>query len=142
MSIIPPELADLINSGPLAHVATVNPDGSPQVSVVWIGLDGDDIVSGHLNLRQKVRNVMREPRVLVSFDAPRQPGIVLAEHAIVHARATVEEGGAARQLLERLGRIYVGPEFEFPAPKDAHGYLLRYSIDRIGGVGPWAPAAH
>jgi PPOX class probable F420-dependent enzyme len=142
MSGIPLELVDVINHGPLAHIGTVNPDGSPQVSVVWIGLDGDDIVSGHLSLRQKVRNVMREPRVVLSFDAPRKPGIMLAEHAIVQARATIEHGGAARELLERLGKVYVGPEFEFPAPKDADGYLLRYSVERIGGVGPWAKAAH
>ncbi len=142
MSGIPAELADLINSGPLAHLATVNADGSPQVSVIWIGLDGDDIVSGHLSLRQKVRNVQRQPRVVLSFDAPRRPGTFLAEHAIVQARATIEPGGAARELLVRLGHVYVGPDFEFPAPEDADGYLLRYSVDRIGGVGPWAPPAH
>jgi PPOX class probable F420-dependent enzyme len=142
MSGISTELADVINHGPLAHIATVNADGSPQVSVVWIGLDGDEIVSGHLSLAQKVRNVLREPRVVLSFDAPRRPGVFLAEHAIVRAQARIEEGGAARELLERLGKVYVGPEFEFPAPKDAEGYLLRYSVERVGGVGPWAPAAH
>jgi PPOX class probable F420-dependent enzyme len=142
MSGIPPELADIINSGPLAHLATVNPDGGPQVSVIWIGLDGDDVVSGHLSRRQKVRNVQREPRVVLSFDTPRRPGVFLAEHAILQARATIEQGGAARELLERLGKIYVGPDFEFPAPKDADGYLLRYSIERVGGTGPWAASAH
>jgi PPOX class probable F420-dependent enzyme len=142
VSDIPTDLADLIKGGPLAHLATVNPDGSPQVSVIWIGLDGDDIVSGHLGLRQKVRNVQREPRVVLSFDAPARPGTFLAEHAILTARVTVEPGRGARELLERLGKVYVGPDFEFPAPKDADGYLLRYRIERIGGVGPWAAPAH
>jgi len=141
MSGIPGPLRDLIASGPLAHLATINPDGRPQVTVIWIGLDGGDIVSGHLNLSQKVRNVRRDPRVVLSFDAPRTPGTFLADHAVLHATATVEEGGA-RDLLERLGKLYVGPDFDFPAPKDADGYVLRFSIERIGGVGPWTSATH
>lgn len=138
MTALPHELRNLIIGGVLAHLATINPDGSPQVTVIWIGLDGDDIVSGHLNLSQKVRNVQRDPRVVLSFDAPPTPGTFLAEHAILRATATVEPRGA-RDLLGRLGKVYVGPDFEFPAPPDADGYVVRYSVDRIGGVGPWAP---
>jgi PPOX class probable F420-dependent enzyme len=141
MSGMSDELRDLILSGPLAHLATINLDGSPQVTVIWIGLDGGDIVSGHMNLSQKVRNVRCDPRVVLSFDAPRRPGTFLAEHAVLHATATAEEGGA-RGLLERLGKVYVGPDFDFPAPKDADGFVLRFSIERIGGVGPWAPPPH
>src|SRR5664279_6486473 len=58
---LPPELRDLIGSGPLAHLTTINADGSPQVTVIWIGLDGDDIVSGHLGKYAKVRNMERDP---------------------------------------------------------------------------------
>jgi hypothetical protein len=38
-------LRDLIEAGPMAHLSTINADGSPQVSVIWIGLDGDDLVN-------------------------------------------------------------------------------------------------
>jgi hypothetical protein len=48
MSQLPSELRALIESGPLAHLSTINADGSPQVTVVWIGLDGDDVLSGHM----------------------------------------------------------------------------------------------
>ena len=138
MTNIPRPLRDLIESGPLAHLSTVNRDGSPQVSVIWIGMDGDDIVSGHLSRSRKVHNVQHDPRVVLSLEAPRTPGVFLAEHALVHATALVEEGGA-RELLDRLGKVYVGPDFSFPAPPDAAGYVLRYAVRRIGGVGPWAP---
>lgn len=74
MTLLTPEFRDLISSGPLAHLATINADGSPQVSVIWIGLDGDDVVSGHLDRYVKVRNTERDPRVVLSFDAPRVPG--------------------------------------------------------------------
>ena len=46
----------------------------------------------------------------------------------------------AWNLLNRLAKVYAGPDTEFPAPKGP-GYVVRYSIERIGGVGPWAPPA-
>ena len=61
----------------------------------------------------KVRNMERDPRVVLSFDAPRTPGTFLAEHAVLRGNAAVEEGGAW-EVLDRLGKIYVGPDFEFP----------------------------
>ena len=57
-----------LNSGRLAHLVTLNPDGSPQVTIVWVGLDGDEIVSGHLGAWQKVKNVRRDPRVALSTE--------------------------------------------------------------------------
>lgn len=139
MTHLPKSLRDLIETGPLAHLATVNANGSPQATVIWIDVDGDDIVSGHMSLYQKIRNIQREPRVVLSIAAPRVPGVLLAEHAILHATATVEEGGA-RDLLTRLGKRYVGPDFDFPLPDGAEGYVLRYTVERIGGVGPWNSA--
>lgn len=139
MTRLPDTLRTLVSSGPLAHLATIDPDGSPQVSVIWIGLDGEDIASGHLSHSRKVRNVERDPRIVLSFAAPHVPGTFLAEHAVLRGTATLEKAGA-RDLLQRLGAVYVGAGFQFPAPADAEGYLLRYTIDRVGGVGPWVPS--
>ncbi len=138
MAGIPSELRELIVSGPLAHLATVNADGTAQVTVIWIGLDGDEIVSGHLGMNQKLRNVRRDPRVVLSFDAPRTPGVFLAEHAVLRCTAVVEDGGAW-DVLNRLAKTYVGPDLGFPAPKSDGGYVLRYTVERIGGVGAWVP---
>ncbi|KJE22408.1 hypothetical protein FF36_03280 [Frankia torreyi] len=138
MTLLTPELRDLISSGPLAHLTTINPDGSPQVSVIWIGLDGDDVVSGHMGRYVKVRNVERDPRVVLSFSAPRVPGAYLAEYAVLRATATVTTGGAW-DLLNDLAKVYISPEAEFPGSK-GEGLVLRYSIDRVGGIGPWAAA--
>ena len=41
----------------MAHLSTINPDGSPQVTVIWIGLDGDDLVSTHMRDNVKLRNI-------------------------------------------------------------------------------------
>jgi PPOX class probable F420-dependent enzyme len=137
MTSLPPELRALIQSGPMAHLSTINADGSPQVSVIWVGLDGDDLVSGHMNRYAKLRNIERDPRVVLSFDAPRQPGVFMNPYAAVRAQAVVEPSDGAWDLLDRLSRVYVNPDGQFPAPKGP-GYIVRYTVERIGGVGPWA----
>ena len=139
MGELPNELRGLIESGPLAHVTTINPDGSPQVTVIWIGLDGDALVSGHLHHHKKLKNMERDPRVVLSFTAPRDHGVVMNPYVVLRARATVEPSDAAWDLLNRLTKVYMSPDSEFPAPK-APGYIVRYEIERISGVGPWAPS--
>ena len=136
MPTLPTELVDLVQSGPMAHVTTLNADGSPQVSVVWVGLDGDDLVTGHLHYGAKLRNVERDPRTVISMDAPRMPGVFLNPYAVVHAHATVGPSDEAWDLLDRLAKVYVSPETTFPAPQRP-GFVIRYRVDRIGGVGPW-----
>jgi PPOX class probable F420-dependent enzyme len=137
MGEIPNELRDLIGSGPLAHVTTINPDGSPHVTVIWIGLDGDTIVSGHMRHHKKLKNIERDPRVVLSFTAPRDHGVVMNPYAVLRAHASVEPSEAAWDLLNRLAKTYMSPDSEFPAPKGP-GYIARYEIERVGGVGPWA----
>ena len=67
MSGLPSELRELIEAGPMAHLATINADGSPQVTVIWVGLDGDELVSAHLGWYAKLRNMDRDPRVVLSL---------------------------------------------------------------------------
>jgi PPOX class probable F420-dependent enzyme len=140
VSSLPSELRELIESGPLTHLATISQDGTPQVTVIWIGLDGDQIVSAHMHWYAKLRNISRDPRVVLSFDAPRQAGVFLNPYAVLHAHATVEPSDDAWDLLNRLTNVYMSPDTEFPAPRGP-GYIVRYTIDRIGGVGPWAGRA-
>jgi PPOX class probable F420-dependent enzyme len=125
----------------MAHLSTINADGSPQVTVVWIGLDGDDLITGHMSWQVKLRNIERDPRVVLSFDAPRVPGVFLNEYAVLRARAAVQPSDDAWNLLNRLAKVYMSPDAEFPAPKGP-GYVVRYFVERIGGVGPWASTPH
>lgn len=136
MSTLPPELRELIESGPLVHLSTINADGSPQVTVIWLGLDGDELVSGHMSKHVKLRNIERDPRVVLSFDAPRDTSAFLNEYAVLKARATVEPSDRAWDLLDRLTKVYLSPDETFPVPRGP-GYVVRYSVERIGGIGPW-----
>ena len=137
MSELPSELRELIEAGPMAHLATINADGSPQVTVIWVGLDGDDLVSGHMQRYAKLRNIERDPRVVLSFDAPRDRSAFLNPYAALRARATIEPSDGAWDLLNRLAKVYMAPDAEFPAPRGP-GWIIRYQVTRVGGVGPWA----
>jgi PPOX class probable F420-dependent enzyme len=136
---IPPEAREVLESDRLAHFVTLNPDGSPQVTCVWVGLEGDEIVSGHLATRQKVRNIERDPRVALSIESKRTNELGLQEYLVVHGRARIQEGGAP-ELLQRLARTYIGPDVVFPPmPDPPPGFVTRITVERLGGVGPWAP---
>lgn len=134
-----PNSARAVLEGPgLAHLVTIEPDGRPQVSIVWVGLDGDEIVAGHLPEHRKIRNMRRDPRVALSVEAGTRNQLGLDEYLVVHGRARITEGGAA-ELLQRLAHVYLGPEVKFPPMDDPPpGYITHISVDRIGGVGPWA----
>lgn len=134
-----PDSARAVLEGPaLAHLVTLEPDGSPQVSIVWIGVDGDELVAGHLPENRKVRNTRRDPRVTLSVEAGTRNSMGLAEYLVLHGRARITEGGAA-ELLGRLARVYLGPEVKFPPMDDPRpGYVTHIAVEKIGGIGPWA----
>jgi PPOX class probable F420-dependent enzyme len=134
---IPSDIRNLIEAGCPAHLVTLNSDGSPHVTLVWIGLDGDELLAGHLPKNQKVKNILRDPRVVISLQAPTKSSMGLTEYAVLYGEARIQEGGAP-ELLQQLAEVYLGPGVKFP-PMDSPppGYVTRIRIDRIAGVGPW-----
>jgi PPOX class probable F420-dependent enzyme len=135
---LPAAARELIESGALAHLVTLNADGSPQVSCVWVGVEDDELVAGHLRRQQKIRNIERDLRVTVSLEGTRIHPPGLKEYLVVHGRARITEGGAP-ELLQRLAHVYLGPDVDFPPmPDPPPGFVTRISIERIGGVGPWS----
>ena len=134
---MPAEARAVIESGRLAHFVTVNGDGSPQVTVVWVGLDGDDIVIGKLMVDQKVRNIQRDPRVSLSIEAEGSSH-GMQHYLVVEGRARVDDGGAP-ELLHKLAQRYIGPGTAFPPmPNPPAGFTIRVTPTRVRGMGPWA----
>ena len=114
---------------------------APPVSCTWITVDGDELVTAALGEWQKIKNLRRDPRITLSFQARTRTAMGLTEYLVVHGRATIEAGGAAA-LLQEQASTYIGPGTRFP-PMDnpPPGYCIRVQIERIGGVGPWTPGA-
>ena len=102
MAELDPAARELLESDALVHLVTINPDGSPQVSIVWAGLDGDEIVTGHLPLHRKLRNVQRDPRVSLSIEGPGLNPIGLREYLVVHGTARIDQGGDPSGFVDAI----------------------------------------
>jgi len=123
--------------GHLAHLVTLEPDGSPQVTIVWIGIERDEIVSGHLGAWRKVRNIQRDPRVTLSIETGGNDANGLGEYLVVRGRARATEGGAP-ELLQKLASVYLGPDVKFPPMDDPPpGFVIRITPEQVLGNGPW-----
>jgi PPOX class probable F420-dependent enzyme len=135
---LPDSARAIVESSALAHLATINHDGSPQVTCIWLGLDGDELVSAHLFEQQKLKNVARDPRVTISIEAPPADGVAMRHYLVIHGLARITAGGAP-ELLQQLAYTYVGPGVTFPPmPNPPPGFIMHTTVERIGGQGPWA----
>jgi PPOX class probable F420-dependent enzyme len=142
---IPEPIRELIAKAPFAHLTTLNSTGDPQVTVVWVGIENEEFVIGHLHLAtyQKVKNIRRDPRVALSMLGDTTNAQGLREYLVVYGNARVTEGGAF-DFLQRLGRLYLGPNADFPsaAMRNIPGFITRITPARFAGIGPWvAPTA-
>lgn len=134
---IPAAVRALVEGGRLAHLVTLEPDGSPQVTGIWVGIEDNEIVSGHLSGSQrKLANIRRDPRVALSIASGQTGPHGMEPYVVIHGRARVTEGGGA-DLLRRLAEVYIGPDADF-VPADApDGFVTRIAVERIGGNGDW-----
>ena len=139
MALLPEPARAVLESARLAHLVTLEADGRPQISLVWVGLDGEDVVAGHLQEYRKIRNMRRDPRVALTVQAGTRNAIGLDEYLVVHGTARITEGDAPA-LLQRLAHVYLGPDVKFPPMESPPpGYITHIAVERIGGVGPWVP---
>ena len=125
-----------LTAGHLAHLVTLNQDGSPQVSLVWVGLDGDEIVCAHFNFYQKLKNIQHDARVALSMETGGKTN-GLDNYLVITGRARITEGGAP-ELLNQLAQIYIAPGTTYAPDGAPQGYITRITAERIHGVGPWS----
>ena len=102
-----PEAAHRLLGAPyFATIATAQPDGSPQTSVIWIARDGDDLLFSTIKGRRKTLNMERDPRVSIMVFDKDNP------YAYVEVRGTVsmtEDGGV--DLIQSLSQLYTGGRY-------------------------------
>lgn len=125
-----------LTAGHLAHLVTLNEDGSPQVTIVWVGLEGDEIVCAHFKLYQKLKNIRRDSRVALSMETGGKTN-GLDNYLVINGRARITEGGAP-ELLNRLAQVYIAPGTTYAPDGAPQGYIARITAERIHGVGPWS----
>ncbi len=90
----------------LAHVASLDTDGAPNVSPVWVGLDGDDIVINTALGRAKARNLANDSRVAVSLTDPDDPEVSITVRGNVVAFTT----DGADDVIDAFAKKYTGAD--------------------------------
>ena len=135
---IPPSVREFLATGPLAHVVTLAPDGTPHVSLAWAGFDGDEVVFATFfdTEQHKLRNLRRDPRVSLSFQAHEHTGEGLHPYIVIRGRATLTEGGAL-EVMDRLAEYYIGPGATFPLRDAPPGVVAHVTVEKVYGQGPW-----
>jgi PPOX class probable F420-dependent enzyme len=138
MARIPESVREFLANGLLAHVVTLDPDGAPHVTLAWAGVDDDEIVMAtFFNLDQKkLRNLRRDPRVVLSFEAKEHTGGGLHPYVVIQGRARVTQGGAL-EVMDNLAEFYLGPGQRYPLRDVPEGVVVRVAVERIYGQGPW-----
>jgi len=106
MSTIPDKYLDLFKKKALGHVATLMPDGSPQVTPVWIDYDGTHVLFNTAEKRQKDRNLQRDGRVAISIVDPDNPYRYLEVRGRVVERTT--QGADAH--IDAMAKKYLGQD--------------------------------
>ncbi|MEU9101162.1 PPOX class F420-dependent oxidoreductase [Streptomyces sp. NPDC048361] len=126
------KLKDLLDAPHFVNIATIQPDGSPQVSPVWVKRDGNDVLISTTVGRRKEKNMRRDPRVSVLlqlFDSPY-------EYAEIRGTAELTtEGG--QELIDELAMKYAGKkyrEFNPDSVNDAERVVVRITPRKIVGM--------
>jgi PPOX class probable F420-dependent enzyme len=111
---LPDPLLDLLRQPSPCFVATLMPDGSPQLTQTWVDTDGKNVVVNSVEGHQKVRNLRRDPRVAVAISDPRQP----SRYYTIRGRAMnlTHEGGT--EHIEALAQKYTGKPYAWYGGRD------------------------
>jgi PPOX class probable F420-dependent enzyme len=133
---IPQTAHDFLATGPFGHLVTLDEDGTPHLTLVWAGFDGNDLVFATFPDQHKLESIRRDPRVVISFQANEHSGAGLHPYLVVQGRGTVTEGGAL-EWMDHLFEFYLGPGQNFPMREGPPGFVTRVTVERVYGVGPW-----
>lgn len=134
---IPHEAEVLLGSNALAHVVTTNSDGTPQVSVVWCDVRGDEVRFVTERDTAKVRNLRRNPYVVLSIEDEERNLRGLQHHLVIRGTARIDDGPDP-ELFDALCRIYLGgSEPTLPLRSSPNAVVVTVAVEHIGGNGPW-----
>jgi PPOX class probable F420-dependent enzyme len=127
MATIPASHADLLTKPAFANLATLNPDGSPQVTPVWVDFDGSHVIVNTARGRVKAKNLAREPRIALSIADPENPYRYLGIQGRVVEMT--EKGGDAH--IDKMAKKYLGKDsYPFRKPGEVR-IVVKIEPDKV-----------
>ncbi len=128
---LPQSVRKILQDKAYGHVVTFNADRKPQLTMVWMDVEGDEVLFNTADGRLKPKNLRRDPRVIVSVQDRNDP----QSYLVFHGRASVTESGADEQI-DTLAQRFLGVDkYPFRRPGEKR-LVVRVKVDRIGGYGP------
>ena len=131
MATIPASHADLLKKPAFANLATLNADGSPHVTPVWVDFDGTHLIVNTARGRVKAKNLAREPRVALSIADPENPYRYLG----IRGRVTemTEAGGDAH--IDKMAKKYLGKDtYPYRAPGEVR-VIVKIAPEKVHAIG-------
>ena len=128
---LPQSVKRLLQDKAYGHVVTFNAQRKPQLTMVWMDVDGDEVLFNTAEGRHKTQNLRRDPRIKVSVQDRNDP----QAYAVFHGTARVTEAGADEHI-DKLAKRFLGADkYPFRQPGEKR-LVMRIAVDRIGGFGP------
>jgi len=128
---LPESVKKVLQDKAYGHVVTFNPGGRPQVTMVWIDIEGDEVLFNTAEGRIKPRNLRGDPRIIISVQDRNEP----QAYIVVHGSATVTEVGADAHIDKLARRFLDMDRYPFRQPGEKR-LIVRVKADRIGGFAP------
>lgn len=128
---LPESVRKLLADKAYGHVITFNPSGTPQVTMVWMDVDGNQAVYNTAEGRIKVRNLRKDPRIIVSVQNRNEP----QSYVCLTGKATLTDEGAEANI-DKLAKRFLGLDtYPWRAPGEKR-ILVRIDVEKIGGFAP------
>lgn len=127
---LPPKLVELLRRPSLAFLATTMPDGSPQLTEVWVDTDGERVLVNSVTTHVKVKNIGRDPRVAITIADPADP----SEYFQVRGRVVDSTTEGAAEHIEELSRRYLGTPYPWYGGRDQVRILLWIAPDHVSAM--------
>jgi len=131
MASIPDSHADILKKKAFANLATLNADGSPQVTPVWVDFDGKNVLINTAKGRVKTRNLEREKRVALSIADPENP----YRYVGIQGRVTAMSEAGADAHIDKMAMKYMGKEkYPLRAPGEVR-VIVTIAPDKVFTMG-------
>ena len=128
---IPQSLRTMLEDKAYGHVVTFNANGRPELTMVWLDVEGDELLFNTAEGRRKPGNIRRDPRVIVSVQDRKNP----QAYAVFHGRGQVIDAGADAHI-DKLAKRFLGADkYPYRRPTEKR-LIVRIELDRISGMGP------
>ncbi len=131
MTILSAELLALLRGPSTCYLATTMPDGSPQITQVWVDTDGEHVVINSVQGYVKLKNIARDPRVAVVVSSPANP----TRYFQVRGRVIETTTEGATDHIEMLAQKYLGRPYPWYGGRDQVRVIIVIEPEKVTSMG-------